>query len=137
MPVQSSAEAVTQARRLLGLSPSDEGSAWHVRRLDRERAYFLVHVAGFVACLDAGTGALMASAESMRSPVNIVPEAALECAGLGDAAHVELVWKPCAATFSMFDPLWRVESGGNDAFVDQRAKVWRTLPLGGPGGALG
>lgn len=135
MPVLSSAEAVAQAQRLLDLPPSDTGSVWHVRRLDQSGAYLLVHVAGHVACLDDATGELLASATTTRSPVAIPREMALERAALGGAPTVELVWEPCAATMSMFDPLWSIEFGSQRVFVDQRAKVWLALLTKEPGGA--
>jgi hypothetical protein len=137
MPLQSSAEAVAQARRLLGLQPSDEGSAWPVRRLDGQGTYFLVHVTGQLACIDATSGALLASAAAAHAPVAIARESALALASLGAAASAELVWKPCAATLSMFDPLWSVASGGHGVFIDQRGKLWSTLPPKGPGGGPG
>ena len=81
------------ARRLLALPLSEEGKAWHVRRLDGKGAYFLVHVAGRVACIDAASGALLASAVAARAPVPVAREAALAIAGGGDAASAELVWE--------------------------------------------
>lgn len=134
MRVGSSAEAVAQTRRLLALPPSDEGSAWHVRRLDGQGAYFLVHVAGRVACLDAASGELLASASSARAPIAVTRETALSLAEGGGPASAELVWKPCAATLSMFDPLWSVVRDGSAVFVDQRGKTWSSLQPKGPGG---
>ncbi|QSQ22725.1 hypothetical protein JY651_47800 [Pyxidicoccus parkwayensis] len=135
MEALSPAEVVVRARSLLGLPASDEGSAWHVRRLDGKGAYFLVHVERRVACLDAVSGVLLASGDAVRPPVVIAREAALERASLVGAPTVELVWKPCVATLSMFDPLWSVALGERTVFVDQRGKVWPALPPAGPGGA--
>lgn len=138
MPLRSSMEAIAQARRLLALPPSDEGDAWPVRRLDRTDAYFLVHTEGRIICVDAASGALLASATAARAPVAVTRERALALAGLGPAALVELVWEPCAATLSMFDPLWSVSVDGRTVFVDQRNKAWAAPlapkpPGGGPG----
>jgi hypothetical protein len=120
---------------LLNLPPSESGSAWQVRRLDCEGGYFLVHLAGYVACLDCATGDLLTSAMAARTPVAVTREVAVERAALDDAPTAELVWKPCAATMSMFDPLWAVTLDSRRVFVDQRAKVWQTLPPKRPGGA--
>lgn len=133
MPLATPAEAIRQARRLLGLPAADAGSAWHVRRLDGQDAYFLVHAGGRVACVDAGTGAMLASAESAREPVAVVRERALSVAAIGDDASAELVWKPCSATMSMFDPLWVVARDGRSMYVDQRGKLWPALHPGRPG----
>jgi hypothetical protein len=132
--VESPEEAVAVARRLLALPFAEEGKAWHVRRLDGKGAYFLVHVAGRVACIDAASEALLVSAVAARTPVPVAREAALAIAGGGDAASAELVWEPCAATLSMFDPLWSVTLEDAVVFVDQRGKVWPVLPPKGPGG---
>jgi hypothetical protein len=125
------------ARRLLNLPPSEEGNAWHVRRLDGGGAYFLVHVADRIACIDAGSGALLVSATTVRTPVTVSREAAVVTAGRGDLAAAELVWKPSAATLSMFDPVWLVTRDDVVAFVDQRGKVWSALPSKRPGGGPG
>jgi hypothetical protein len=133
----SSEQALAQARQILGLPRSAKGSVWRVRRLDGNDAYFLVHVAGRVACIDVASGALLASAAAAKAPVTVSPEAAPALAGLADTASTELVWKPCAATLSMFDPLWSVALDGHVVFVDQRSKAWRTLPQKSPGGGAG
>jgi len=130
-------EAVAQARRLLALPPSEEGKAWRVRRVDGQGAHFLVHTGGQVACVDSASGALLTSAAAARPPVAITRETALALAALGDGASAELVWAPCAATLSMFDPLWSVALGDRVVFVDQRGKVWPTLPPKRPGGGPG
>lgn len=106
-----------------------------MRRLDCDGEYFLVHVADHVACLDSATGALLTSAVAARTPVAVTHEVALKCAALGGTPTVELVWAPCAATMSMFDPLWSVTLDRQRVFLDQRARVWHTLPAKGPGGA--
>ena len=136
MPLESAQDAVTAARRLLALPPSEEGSAWHVRRLDGRGAYFLVHVAGRVACIDAASGELLTSASTSRAPVTIAREAALAMAGRG-AASAELVWEASAATLSLFDPLWSITVDDGVVFVDQRGRVWTSLPPKRPGGGAG
>ncbi|MET0655037.1 MAG: hypothetical protein ABWY94_05650 [Pseudoxanthomonas sp.] len=133
MPLATPVEAIRQARRLLGLPASEAGSAWHVRRLDGQEAYFLVHADGRVACLDADSGAMLASADSVREPVALSRERALSVAAMGDDASAELVWKPCPATMSMFDPLWLVARDGRSTYVDQRGKRWPALDPGRPG----
>lgn len=136
MPV-SSAQALAQTRRVLGLPGSAKGDVWRVRRLDGNSVYFLVHVAGRVACIDVASGALLGSGDSTKAPVTVSSEAARGLAGLGDAATTELVWKPSAATLSMFDPLWSVALDGRQVFIDQRGKTWPTLPAKSPGGGAG
>lgn len=130
-----SEQALAQARQLLKLPRSATGSAWHVRRLDGQDPYALVHLADKVACIDVTGATLLASATAAKAPVTVTADSARALAGLGDAASAELVWKPCAATLSMFDPLWSVMLNGREVFVDQRGKVWRTLPPKSPGGA--
>lgn len=125
------------ACRLLALSFSKEGKAWHVRRLDGKGGYFLVHVPGRVACIDEASGTLLSSAVAERAPVAVEREAALAIAGAGDAAPAELVWEATAATLSMFYPLWSVILEGATVFVDQRGKVWPVLPPKAPGGGPG
>jgi hypothetical protein len=138
MPFMGPADAVREARRLLGLTAGDEGAAFRVRRLDRPGAsYFIVHTDGHVACLDEETRALMASAETPQSPVTLTQEAALGRAGLGNAATAELVWSPGAASQSIFDPVWLVSHAGHTAYVDQRGHVSQQLKPRGPGGGSG
>lgn len=134
MALHSPMEAVRQAKRLLGLTQDEEGTAFLVRRLDdADSDYFLVHVGGDVACLNAVTGELVASAKTTRSPLTLAPEAAIRCARLA-AAEAALVWSPSPASQSMFDPLWAVTESGTTIYVDQRGKVWRELPANRPGG---
>ena len=134
--LKSSMEAVREAQRLLGPAPSEEGTAFHVRRLDKSgSAYFLVHIAGHTVCLDAATGTLLASAETPRLPVRMTREAALKRTRFGAMATAELVWVPSAVTQSMFDPLWAVTEGEHTLYVDQRGSVWDSLPMKRPGGA--
>jgi hypothetical protein len=139
--VASSEEAVAVARRLLALPPSEkgaeEGRAWRVRRLDGQGEYFLVHVAGRVACLEAASGALLMSATAQRAPVAVTRDDAVTIAGGGDQASAELVWGVSAATLSMFDPLWLVTHEDVAVFVDQRRRVWPALPPKRPGGGPG
>jgi len=125
------------ARRLLALPPSEEGNAWRVRRLDGGGAYYLVHVADRIACIDADRSALLASATAVHAPVAVSREAAVARAGRGDAASAELVWKPSAATLSMFDPVWLIIGDDAVVFVDQRGKVWSALTPKRPGGGPG
>ena len=134
---ESSEQAIARAGQLLNLPPSAQGNAWRVRRLDAMDAYFLVHMAGHVACIDATSGALLASATVANAPVTMSAETARALAGLADTAAAELVWKPCAATLSMFDPLWSVSLNGRVVFVDQRRKLWDRLPAKSPGGGAG
>jgi hypothetical protein len=128
MTLDSLAQALLQARRLLGLPASDADHAWRVRRLDTHGAYFIVHAAGHVVCMDAASGALLASTAAAHTPVHLTRDAALTAAALGSKASAELVWKPCAATLSIFDPLWFVASGHDSVFIDQRGKRWPILP---------
>ena len=138
MSVESPDQAVREARQLLGLPATDEGTAFGVRRLDRPGStYFIVHVLGRVACLDRESGAPMASAETARPLAMLSREAALERAGAGPRATAELVWKPCKASLSMFDPIWEVSEAGRVVYVDQRGKLWEELPAKQPGGGSG
>jgi hypothetical protein len=135
MVLHSSMEAVRQAQRLLGLAQDEEGTAFLVRRLDNpDLDYFLVHVGGQVACLDAATGALMASAKTTRSPLTLTREVAIQRASRLATAKAKLVWSPSPASQSMFDPLWAVTESGSTIYVDQRGKVWDKLPANRPGG---
>lgn len=134
MALESDAQAVLQARRLLGLPAPGNGRAWRVRRLDAQGgAYFIVHAADRVACVDGASGALLAAAASARAPVGMTSAAALTAAALGDLASIELVWKPCTATLSMFDPLWCVARGPQTVYIDQRGQRWPALLPAGPG----
>ena len=135
--MESSEKAVAVARRMLALPPSEEGKAWHVRRLDGNGAYFLVQVGGRIACIEATSGALLTSAIASRAPVAVSREAAVAIAGGGDVASAELVWKASAATLSMFDPLWSVTLEDVVVFVDQRGRLWPALPSKRPGGGPG
>ena len=134
MALLSSTEAVRQAKQLLGLAQDEEGIAFLVSRLDdADFDYFLVHVGGHVACLNAVTGALMVSAKTTRSPLTLSREAAIQCARLA-AAETKLVWSSSPASQSLFDPLWAVTESGRTIYVDQRGKVWHKLPANRPGG---
>jgi|tagenome__1003787_1003787.scaffolds.fasta_scaffold20625583_1 hypothetical protein len=134
MVSHSSAEAVRLARQLLGLAPDEEGSAFLVHRLDdADSDYFLVHVGGQVACLNATTGALLTSAKTTRSPLTLTREAAIQRARSAEA-EARLVWSPSPASRSMFDPLWALTESGRTIYVDQRGKVWNELPANRPGG---
>ncbi len=134
MASHSPAEAVRLAKQLLDLAQDEEGLAFLVRRLDQaDSDYFLVHVGGQVVCLNAVTGALLASAKTTRSPLKLTREAAIQCARSAEA-EAELVWSPSPASRSMFDPLWAVTKGRRTVYVDQRGKVWHGLPANRPGG---
>lgn len=139
MPLGSPEDAIRRARHLLGLAETEEGTAHPVRRLDRPQGarYFIVHVGGHVACFDAASGEMMASAETPRSPVTLTQAEARDRAGLGDAASAELVWAPSAASQSMFDPLWEIALPGRRVFVDQRGRVLPALSEKQPGGGPG
>ena len=138
MALQSPAEAIRQARRLLDLAEGDEGEAHLVRRLDAPAgSYYLVHAAGRLAALDAASGELMASAETSRSTVTLSRDDAIARAGLAGDPQAGLAWAPSAASLSMFDPLWAVSAGGRTVYVDQRGKVWGELPAKRPGGGPG
>lgn len=132
MLLEFPAQAVAQARRLLGLPAAGDGHAWRVRRLAAPGAYFIVHIDGRVAALEVTNGALLASATASRAPVTMPAETALALAALGAPATAELVWRPCAASVSMFDPLWFVTHGHDSVFVDQRGQRWPTLPSAEP-----
>ena len=134
----SPSDAVRRALRLLELPESGEGTAHRVRRLDGEGlVYFLVFVPGHVALLDEQTGELLASADVARSPLTLTEDEALSRAGLGPDARAELVWKPCKASLSMFDPFWAVASRGRTVYVDQRGRVMDELEPKRPGGGAG
>lgn len=135
--MESPEKAVAIARRMLALPPSEQGKAWHVRRLDGNGAYFLVQVADRIACIEASSGALLNSAIASRAPVAVSREVAVAIAGGHDVASAELVWKACAGTLSMFDPLWSVALDDAVVFVDQRGKLWPALPSKRPGGGPG
>ena len=139
MAIGSPSDAVRIARRLVGLPEGEEGSADRVRRLDLpDSAYYIVHTGGHVAALEAATGTLLASAETPRSPLTLNRQAALAHAGSGPTASAELVWTSATAvTQSMFDPLWEVTENGHTRHVDQRGRVFDSLPAKRPGGGQG
>lgn len=135
MPLLSPEDAVRQARQLLGLSENEEGAASYVRRLDKSAAdYFLVHAAGHLVCLDAMTGELISKAKSSQSPVALTRDAAIRRTPFSVRAQAALVWSPSAASLSMFYPLWAISENAQTLYVDQRGKVWDTLPMKKPGG---
>ena len=135
MALNSSREAVREARRLLGLAPGEEGTAYRVRRLDKTgTAYFLVFTENHVACLDAVSGELLATARTSRSPVTVTDRAAIERTAMGADATAELVWAPGMLSQSMFDPLWAITAGGQTLYVDQRGGLWNELRAKRPGG---
>ena len=130
----SAAAAVLRVCKLLDLPVSSSGQAWYVRRLDAEPAYFLVHVAERVACIDAIHGDLLVAATSSHSPLSVGREQALTVAGFDAVQTAELVWKPCAASMSQFYPLWLVADAEHSLFIDQNGQIWPTLPAKRPGG---
>ncbi len=134
MPPLTETGAIAAARRSLGLEDTDAGAAWRVQRLDGHGEYFLVFVAQRVACVDAGDGTLLASAQATRAPVVVTDAQAVARSGLGTDAQAHLVWKACAASRSMFDPLWEVVLGTQRIYVDQRGAPWTNLMAAGPGG---
>lgn len=133
MPQLTETDAIAAARRSLALQDTDAGTAWRVRRLDGGSTYFLVFLQGQIASVDAGDGMLLASAQTARAPVAITEAQALALSGLGAAAHAQLVWKPCAASRSMFDPLWEVVLDTQHRYLDQRGTIWPALPDITPG----
>jgi hypothetical protein len=130
-------DAVQRTLQLLALPQTEHATALRVRRLDSPGAYFLVCVPGHVAVMDDASGELLASARSARAPLLLTKDEALRRAGLGTDADAELVWKPCAASQSMFDPIWAVSSSGRTRYVDQRGEVWNDLQPKRPGGGFG
>ena len=135
MALGSAMEAVREAQRLLGLSPREEGTAFRIQRLDQPgSAYFLILIGDRAVCLEAATGGLMASAQTPLPPLMLPRQAAIERAGFRPKASAELVWAPSVASQSMFDPLWAVTEGEHTRYVDQRGKLWDTLPVKRPGG---
>src|SRR5690349_7857062 len=109
----SPADAVKRTLQLLSMPGSEQGTAHRVRRLDRQGdAYFLILVPGHVAAMDEQTGDLLASAQVTTPPLILTQDEALRLARAGPDARAELVWKPCSASLSMFDPIWAVTSSG-------------------------
>ncbi len=134
----SLSDVVKRALQLLSLPETEHGTAHRVRRLDGQvSAYFLVYVPGFAALIDEQTGELLASAHVERSPLTLKQDEALRRAGLGTGTCAELVWKPCSASLSMFDPIWAVTSYGRTRYVDQRGRVLDELQPKRPGGGAG
>ena len=138
MPL-SPADAIERARSALAPHSADAGAAYRVRRLDLpEGAYFLVLVGKHIACIDARTGAMLASAAtSQSSPVSVSSDEALRRAGAQSGSTAELIWAPGRVSQSMFDPVWSVNVGTRTVYVDQRGRVRNELrekqPGGGPG----
>ncbi len=135
-------EAISRARRALSVAPSAGAQAWRVRRLDRPgAAYYLVvfgdeHAATGVATVDAVRGEVGVSARLPgRGPhLTVDDRRALDLAGLGSGAQLELVWQPCRASRSPLYPLWQVRADSLTMYVDQQSNVWRELEPAGPGG---
>ena len=137
----SAETAIAAARREIGL-PGDTGAChWRVRRLDAPgQAYYLVvfgevRAAVAIADVDSGNGrvkswARLPGSESYRI---IDAERAIKLAGGDVMARAELVWKPCRASRSPFYPLWLIQTGEEDIYLDQQGRLWQTLEDGGAG----
>lgn len=134
-------EAIALARRLLELRENIPAQGWRVERLDRPgEAYHLVIFGGkrrsiAVAAVDASSGELLSHARlpGERSQLEIDERKAVRLAGLGDAVAGKLVWKPCAASFSMFYPLWQITGSSCTVYVDQQGCRWDELTAADPG----
>jgi hypothetical protein len=133
----SAADAVKRTLQLLALPGTEQGTAYRVRRLDGQGSYFVVCVPGHVAALDEKTGELLASGDITHAPLILTRDEALHRAGLGTTARADLVWKPCGASQSMFDPIWAVKSSAKTLYVDQRGQVLDELQPKRPGGGAG
>lgn len=131
--IETTAEALSRARRSLGLPEETEGAAHRVRRLDGGETYFIVELPGRVICLGAD-GTVLSSAETSGTPVPLSAEAARDRAGFGPETGAELVWRSSRASRSMLDPVWAISRGTTTVYVDQRGIVWNTLAAHGRGG---
>jgi hypothetical protein len=135
MELKSGGEAVVRALEWMGLPPTHSAAVHRVHRLDApSSAYYLVQAGDRLVSLDEKTGEVLSSARGLRTSVVLEPTAALACGGLGSTTQIRLVWKPCAATLSMLDPVWEIRTDEHIVYVDQRGRHWETLPLKQPGG---
>ncbi len=146
--LRDAASGTTAARPLL------------VERLDRPNSFYYIVPftrqgrTTLVVLVDARDGAFKEAApHASGGPYPAVDEAAarrrLAAALPGAAAGpdvaqapADLVWKPSAATQSMYEPLWRFRIAGREWYVDQQGQVLDRiaepeLKGGGPPGAAG
>jgi hypothetical protein len=128
-------EAVSRVRESLSAPETQDGDAYLVKRLDRiGAAYYIVLLGHHIACIDAASGELLLSAE-VDNPVSLLPvDDAKAFAEFEAGAGAELVWKPCAASQSMFYPIWAVSNEAETKYVDQGGGVWPELEPKRPGG---
>lgn len=135
MQLKSGGDAWRRALEWMGLPSAHLAKVHRVHRLDAPSSvYYLVQADDRLVSLDEATGEVLSFARGLRSTVVLEPTAALACAGLGSTTQIRLVWKPCAATLSMLDPVWEVRTDEHIVYVDQRGRRWETLPLKRPGG---
>jgi hypothetical protein len=136
----SSEQAITRARRALGVPESVAARAFRVERLDAPAAaYFLVLFSSggrvrHVATIDAGTGALQDDADIAGDHLMLTREQAIAAAGLGGAVQAKLVWRPGPASRSSLYPIWEISSPKRRRYVDQQGQLWDILPSSGRGG---
>lgn len=136
--LKSAADAMRLAAKWAGVSASAVRGAYRVRRLDRHgEAYYLVQAGDFLVCFDEATGERLVSAETSKAPIAFEAKRAVERAKGRTGARAELVWAPCGATLSMFDPLWEVRENDRVVYIDQRGRPWDRLPPKRPGGGPG
>jgi hypothetical protein len=134
----SAGDAVATARRELGLDDNVPGRAWPVRRLDRPGdVYYLVvfgddNAAVAVAAVGAQSGEMRNSArvQGVRPHLTVDDARAAELAGAGAGARIELVWRPSPASRSPLYPLWLVQTGRGEVYVDQQGALWSELEPG-------
>jgi hypothetical protein len=129
----SPAQAIERTRSLINLK-GEGGAAHFVRRLDADQsAYYLVVFTTHLVCIDAYSGELLSSAATGSSPLRVSADQARQLAGRADA-RAELVWAPSAASLSMLDPVWSISTTSGAQYVDQRGRLWDSLPMKRPGG---
>jgi hypothetical protein len=111
-----------------------------VERLDTGNPYFLVILgepgsSGAIVTVDAVSGTIASSAQLERIKDPWLPDEAraAELAECKLSSKSRLVWRPSRASLSPFYPLWELTCESGLVFIDYSGKVWRTLPLAGPG----
>jgi hypothetical protein len=128
-------EAIASARAQLRLGEHVAVDAWKVQRIDRTgESYWLVifgerDAAVGAGAIDAQTGEVMVSASLPGTQKQLAVDAAtaLQIAGMPPGTPIRLAWKSCPASRSPLYPLWEIVGGNETIYVDQQAKLWRSL----------
>ena len=122
MPIGSPSDAARTARRLLGLSEGDEGSANRVRRLDRPVASYIVHTGGYVVALDEATVLRPRRDTALARDALLCNRPRPRRIGRRGDGEARLDASPPQRN-PMFDPLGGELSLQQHAYIDQRGRL--------------